>query len=402
MRLTFTNSALKAHFEQHPTSVAYDTQQRGCCAYRTTTGHINLMAHYRVHNKQIKKTIGRLGELSISEFRAKVAALVVAGKAGEDVIGDRKRAAEAAVTLGEIYVLHRESMLRRKCSAGSLNMYASVWHNRLEPYASRTLANISKQDVRAMHAQWRDAGPNAANRGVKLLSVLFNYALKKTSTTLVSNPCTAADRYPERLKRDVLSFDALGEWWQKLETLANPSHRAYWKLLLFSSLRRSDAACIRLEDIHPTHIVRPKRKGGEAKAFCCPLTPQLRAIVDEALAAREMLHPTSPFLFPAQSATGHLSAGTYHCQVNVRGMLVSPHVLRRTYISAGASVGVSFVVLKALANHVGNGSDVTLTYIKVPFEDRMAGACKIADFLDDKLRGKALASPPKLLEYAKA
>ena len=59
-------------------------------------------------------------------------------------------------------------------------------------------------------------------------------------------------------------------------------------------------------------------------------------------------------------------------------------------------------MLKALANHVGNGSDVTLTYIKVPVEDRMAGACKIADFLDDKLRGKALASPPKLLEYAKA
>jgi hypothetical protein len=57
------------------------------------------------------------------------------------------------------------------------------------------------------------------------------------------------------------------------------------------------------------------------------------------------------------------------------------------------------MVLKALANHVGNGSDVTLTsYVKVPFEDRMAGACRIADFLDTKIVGM-LPAPVKLLEF---
>ena len=397
-KLNFTAAALKAHFDQHPTSVAYDTQQRGCCAYRTSTGHISLMAHYRVHDKQIKKTIGRLGELSVAEFRARVAALVVAGKAGEDVVGDRKREAAQAVTLGEIYLAHRESMVRRKCSAGSLEVYAATWRNRLEKHASRQLASITKADVRNWHAQWRVDGPTAANRGVKLLSVLFNYAIRKTSAPLLGNPCQAADPYPERLKRDVLPFEALAEWHAATCALANKSHAAYFKLLLFSGLRRTDAASIKLEDIHDDFVFRPLPKGGSRKAFQCPITPQLRAIIDEASAARELLQPHSPYLFPAISRTGHLSAGLFHSQLRVRGVAVSPHVLRRTYISAGASVGVSFVVLKALANHVGNGSDVTLTYIKVPFEDRMAGARKIAEFLEAKIIGLKLEAP-KLLEF---
>jgi hypothetical protein len=68
----------------------------------------------------------------------------------------------------------------------------------------------------------------------------------------------------------------------------------------------------------------------------------------------------------------------------------------------GASIGVNFIVLKALANHVGNSGDVTLTsYVKVPLEDRLASACKIADFLDTKIRGSS-PQPVKLLDYQRS
>ena len=218
-----------------------------------------------------------------------------------------------------------------------------------------------------------------------MLSILHNFAAKKkTQSWFKSLPC--GRHVAGRLERDVLPFEHLGEWWQAVNGLENPSQRAYWKLLLFSSLRRMDAACIKLEDIHDTYILRKSPKGGPKKSFQCPMTLQLQMIVEEALAARAMMHPHSPFLFPANGEAGHMR-GMWHSQVEMGGMTVTPHVLRRTYISAGASIGVNFMVLKALANHVGNGSDVTLTsYIKVPFEDRMAGACKIADFLDTKIR----------------
>lgn len=397
-KMNFTNANLRAYFDKNPKATVYDIGQRGCAAYRTSSGHISLMAHYRIGHRGVKAVIGRLGELSLADFRAKVATLVVAGKENVDVVGDRKREAEKAVTLGEVFELHKESMIRRKCSPASVAVNEGVWRTRLGKHASRPLSSISKADVKAWHQQWRHAGPCAANRAIRLLSVLWNFAANKTDAELGSNPCRAVDPWPERAKRDVLPFEHLAEWWQQVDALPNPSHRAYWKLLLFSSLRRMDAASIKLEDIHENFIVRGNPKGGSKKAFQCPLTPQLRAIVDEALAAKALMHPRSEYLFPSTGELGFMR-GMWHSQVNVAGILVSPHVLRRTYISAGASVGVNFIVLKALANHVGNGSDVTLTsYIKVPFEDRMIGACKIADFLETKIRG-ALPAPVKQLTF---
>lgn len=399
MRLNFTSAALRSHFEANRKSIVYDTQQRGLAAYQTSTGHITFFAHFRIAgSRQVKKTLARATELSVAEARLRVAALVVAGKAGEDVLGDRKREAERAITLGEVFELHKQSMIRRKCSPASVAVNEGVWRTRLGKFGSRPLSSFSKTELRKLHQQWRSAGPCAANRTLKLFSILFNYAANKTDAELGANPARACDMWPERLKRDVLPFDTLPEWWAAVNAIANPSHRAYFKLLLFTGLRRMDAASIKLADIHPTFIFRGNPKGGPKKAFQCPRTPALDLILAEALQARELINPRSEYLFPASVGHGHFR-GHWHDQVEVGGMLVTPHVLRRTYISSGASVGVNFMVLKALANHVGNGSDVTLTsYIKVPFEDRMAGACRIADFLEAKLVG-TLPAPVKALTW---
>ena len=274
-KLNFTAAALKAHFDKNPRVVLYDVQQRGLAAYMTSTGHITFFAHFRIAgSRQVKKTISRLGELSVAEARSRVAALVVAGKAGEDVLGDKRREAEAAITLGQVFELHKQSMIRRNCSPASVAVNEGTWRTRLAKYASRPLSPITKAEARNWHQQWRSAGPCAANRGIKLLSILHNFAAKKTDAELGSNPFRAVDMWQERLKRDVLDFNLLGEWWQAVNGLENPSQRAYWKLLMATSLRRADAACIRIEDIRGTLLnIRPAPKGN--KPFHCPITPML-------------------------------------------------------------------------------------------------------------------------------
>jgi integrase len=399
-KLNFTAASLRSFFETNgPGAVAYDTQQRGLFAYQTSAGHISLGAHFRLGGKtQIKKTISRLGELSVAEARHRVAALVVAGKSGEDVLGDRRRKAEQDITLGEISRLHRESMITRRCSPASIAVYEGTWRTKLARYQNRPLSSFTKGEIVAMHKGWRSTGPCAANRAVRLLSVLFNFAAKKVDGPMIANPTRAVDLWPERLKRDVLPFEALAEWWEGVCAMPNKSHAAYFKLLLYTGLRRTDAAQIKLEDIHDNFVFRPSPKGGAKKAFQCPITPQLRVIIHEALRARELVHPRSEFLFPAHGKAGHIR-GQWHDQQVVGGMSAAPHVLRRTYISAGASIGINFIHLKALANHIGHGGDVTLTsYIKVPFEDRMAAACRIADFLDTKIGGLT-SQPTKLLQW---
>jgi integrase len=390
VKLNFTSASLRDFFTKNPKAVASDVGQRGLFAYMTSTGQITYFAHFRVGSRQIKKTIARASELSVAESRRKAASLVLSGKEGIDLIGDRKREAEATITLGEVFELHKESMIRRKCSPASVAVNEGTFRTRLAKHSSRPLSSITKTDAKNWHTQWRSAGPCAANRAIKLLSILHNFAAKKTDAELGSKPFRAVDMWPEKLKRDVLPFEHLSEWWRAVDALANRSHSAYFKLLLFSGLRRTDAASIKLDDIHADRIHRPCPKGGPRKNFDVPRTPALNRILAEALQAREMLNPRSEYLFPASVGHGHFS-GIWHSQVEVGGMIVTPHVLRRTYISAGASIGVNFIVLKALANHVGNGGDVTLTsYIKAPFEDRMASACRIADFIDMKIVGASL------------
>jgi integrase len=160
---------------------------------------------------------------------------------------------------------------------------------RLAKHQPQPLSSITKTEVRAWHQAWRPAGPCAANRAALLLSTLFNYAIKKTDPDLLGNPCAAIDLFPKWLKREVLPFDQLPAWWAAVNALPNSSHAAYWKLLLFTGLRRNDAASIKLSEIRAHHIFRPNPKGGAAKAFPLPMTLQLHAIVEEALTAWETL-----------------------------------------------------------------------------------------------------------------
>ena len=168
-RLNFTAASLREHFDKNPRTAVYDVQQRGLAAYVTSTGQITFFAHFRVGSRQVKKTLARLSELPVAEARRKVATLVIAGQEGKDVVGDARRAQERAVTLGEIFLQHREFMVRRKCSPASIAVNEGVWRARLSKYGSRPLSSFTKTEVRAMHQQWRSAGPCAANRAIRLL-----------------------------------------------------------------------------------------------------------------------------------------------------------------------------------------------------------------------------------------
>jgi integrase len=59
----------------------------------------------------------------------------------------------------------------------------------------------------------------------------------------------------------MLPLSDLLVWWTAVEKLENPSHRAYFKLVLFTGLRRRDAATIKLSDIHEDRLHPTAAKG---------------------------------------------------------------------------------------------------------------------------------------------
>jgi integrase len=98
---------------------------------------------------------------------------------------------------------------------------------------------------------------------------------------LPPNPCIAIEYFKERETRRILTWEELPDWNAKVEKLSNPIRKAYWRLLLFSGLRMTDAATIRWKDVQDDFLHRPNPKGGRTKAFNLPITRQLRGILDE-------------------------------------------------------------------------------------------------------------------------
>lgn len=229
----------------------------------------------------------------------------VAGRHGRDVLDEMRKAERSRITLGDAYLAHHESLIRRNASKGTLSLNASQWARRLAKHQNRALSSLTRGELREWHEGWRKAGVTAANNTARMLRTILNHAIRKHDADIHIDPATAIEYFPQRNKRDLLHPSDLPAWWAAVARIENPSHRAYFKPLLFTGLRRMDAASIKLADIHEDRVHRPSPKGGTKRAFDVPMTPQLSAIIDDAKAARVMLHPRSEYLFPANSKHGH-------------------------------------------------------------------------------------------------
>lgn len=111
---------------------------------------------------------------------------------------------------------------------------------------------------------------------------------------------------------------------------------AYYRLLLFTGLRKSEAAALRWKDIHEDRLHIPMTKNG--RPFDLPILEIHHAI----LAPLRRLDPE--WVFPARgSAAGHL-----HSPKRIDW---SPHAHRRAFAIVGMEAGVIEEIVGWLLNH---------------------------------------------------
>ncbi|AIQ91326.1 tyrosine-type recombinase/integrase [Methylobacterium oryzae] len=385
-RFKFTTTSLSRHLtapQSGAQTVVWDTETRGLGAYCGKTGVASFFVHCRVAGRQRKTTLGRVNEIAIADARAKAAEIMLAASQGRDVEEERAATARSRLSLADAFAEYTSALQRKEASPRTLSLNEHNWRKMLAPYGTRDLRTLTRREVRAWHESWGQIGPTAANQGARLLRAIYNYADRKLADDLPTSPCVAVEFFKERGTRRVLSWDELPGWWDKVVTLGNPVRRVYWKLLLLSGLRMSDAATIRWEDVRGNVLRRPNPKGGRGRAFDLPLTLQLRTVFAEAREAAERLHQGSPWVFPAESACGHVT--------NMRELKafpgVWPHDLRRTYATACAEAGIDPYTIKLLLNHALDRSDVTSLYVRPSAGHVAAAAQKVADFLETKVQG---------------
>lgn len=221
------------------------------------------------------------------EFRGQLAA-------GEDP----RKAGRKGMTFSELWGWWWESHGKDLRSA----------RNRLNEYelhikpalASRRLADITRGDVRALHAAITKAGPVSANRVVVLIRAIYNRALADEVIDL-PNPAEHIRRNPEESRDRRLSASEADALMGAILATDSQQLRDYVLISLYTGQRKGNLMAMRWDQIDLKEAVWriPRTKTG--RPHVVPLLEDEVAILTRRLASA-----SSPWVFPGKGASGHL------------------------------------------------------------------------------------------------
>jgi integrase len=223
------------------------------------------------------------------------------------------------------------------------------------------------------------SGHAVANGAMRTLRALWNFALDK-DPTLGPNPVQLKKNWFEVARReDLVKADDLKRFHDAVMALPNPIIRDYVRLLLYTGLRRREAAGLKWADVDfKAGVIRlPASTTKSGRKLDVPMSD----VVHDILVARRAIG-NAKFVFPANSESGHVEEprAALDLVAAATGLAVSVHGLRRTFVSVAESCDISLIALKALVNHA-IGNDVTSGYVIVSTERLREAAQKVCDRL---------------------
>ena len=224
------------------------------------------------------------------------------------------------------------------------------------------------------------SGEVAANKAMITLRTLWNWQAERVDD-FPASPVRRLRRqwYPVARRERHVSADELPTFYRAVRDLANPVASDYILLLLFTGLRRNEAATLTWADIDfRERVIRlpaARTKGG--RRLDLPMSDFVHGLLVTRRRAGD-----AKYVFPANSRSGHIEEPKFAFgQVAAAcGITVSSHDLRRTFITVAEATEISPLALKALVNH-SVGRDVTAGYVQIGTERLRQAAQRVTDHM---------------------
>ena len=322
-------------------------------------------------------TVGRCDITKLADARKRGGELLAALKLGDDP----KAARRGIPTLGEAFRQFVEAR-SGSLSKNSIAAYTRSVNKHLEPWLTTPLNLITVDMVEKRHRKLGEAaGPAAANGAMRALRLIWNFVLEKKPELLAgqSNPVRLRRQWHKlRNRTRMVKSDELAAFYRGVCALPNEIHRDYVLMLLFTGLRRRECAALRWE--HVDFKAKAMRVPEENTKTNTKLDLPLSDFLCDLLVARRAVGDAGGWVFPSNSKSGHIEEPKYiFDQVEQStGINVSPHDLRRTFLTIAESCDISVMALMALANH-SPGKSITAGYVQMSPERLREAAQKVAD-----------------------
>jgi site-specific recombinase XerD len=259
------------------------------------------------------------------------------------------------VTLNEAWNRYRDAHLaRKKRSQKTITGYRDHIERIFAEWLDTPLKTLGEDPalvIRKHDALTEENGPYMANSAMRTLRAVYNHARKANRSLPTNNPVAAIDWNGEQRRNTAMGANDLKGWFLDLAKLNNPIRREFHLFTLLSGCRPEALKQIKPEHINfrrrVLHVTKPK--GGAKRAFDIPLSRQMILCLVRAIRFGRAMHPmyAGDWVFPADSATGHLAEQKEH-----RGVLSKwGNELRQSFRTIAIVAGVSEFDARLLMNH---------------------------------------------------
>jgi integrase len=363
-------------------------------------------------------TVGATNEKTLDEARDKAAHQLNELREGRDPKALRKAHNKITVqTALDDYLAARVTLRER-----SRDSYKRAIEGLAEEWLGKPILSITSEMVIEKHRKVqkeiaaREAKRNAKNDEARRIPVtghasadslmrafraVWNLAYeraRRADPNMPTLPSPVGALRQERAwftspRRDTfVRADQLPDFYKAVCGLENRTGSDYVKLLLFTGLRRTEAAELHWDDVDfAARIIRlPAARTKSGVKLDLPMTDFVRDLI----VARRTLGKDGDFVFSGNGRSKHLEEPkSFFTGIEKScGVRVGAHDMRRTFITHATDVAISSLALKALVNHA-LGGDVTEGYARITTEQLRKPAQMICDRLKELCGIEAMEAP---------
>jgi integrase len=402
-----------------------DTELKGFGLRVTAGGAKSFILEKRIKGRVRRITIGRYPGITAEQARKEAQKLLGHIITGHDPMAERAQARIQGITLVKAFddFLQTRANLKERTKYD----YRRLMKVAFPDWQRKPLTLITKDLVAKRHGELGDnRGEAYANLAMRFLRAVLNFARAQYEdpsghSILFENPVSRLTHtrawYRIDRRQTLIKPHQLHAWYQAVNDLkagslnikvrprkgrapvnkeppkAKPAEIVadYLSLLLFTGLRRQEAATLRWDnvDLQGRTLTIPDPKNHE------PLTLPLSDFVHALLTARQanVVNEAEEYVFSGRGAQGYLVEPRLHIErvIEASGVTFSLHDLRRTFITIAESLDIPAYAIKRLVNHKMS-RDVTAGYIISDVERLRRPMQQITNFLLLHIRNEAAST----------
>jgi integrase len=362
-----------------------DEQLKGFALRITASGTKSFVIEKLIKGKVRRITIGRYGELTVEQARKEAQKLLGKIATGIDPIAEKQSYVVSGVTLGTAYQDYLKA--RKVLKPKTLYDYNNVMRIAFADWQKKPLLSITKDKVTKRHsALGSERGGAYANLTMRLLRALFNFAAGQYEdaqghSLITENPVKRLSQtrawYRVERRNTFIKAHELPIWYKEVMRLDNETLRDYLLLILFTGLRRQEAAKLKWENIDFNSKTLTINDTKNSQQHILPLSGFLYELLE-----RRKACAINEYVFCGTGKGGYIIEPRKQMAkvIKATGINFTVHDLRRTFITIAESLDIPVYALKRLLNHKMS-SDVTAGYVVMDVERLRKPMQMVTDYI---------------------